>query len=161
MKLLKIFPFFSNSDYDFRGFYTALDVAKYIVDKCSTDGRTISNLQLQKILYYVQKSSLQERKKAFFSDEIEAWPFGPVVREVYDYFCGFGAMPIFYLKIDGSVLSEEDSKFVNEIVEKKRLLRPWDMVKDTHQEGKAWDLIYRNGLGYKKIIPKRLIAENG
>ena len=30
-----------------------------------------------------------------------------------------------------------------------------------YRKGKAWDLIYRNGLGYKKIIPKRLIAENG
>lgn len=115
----------------------------------------------KKFYIIVQKSSLQTYKKAFFSDEIEAWPFGPVVKVVYDYFCGFGSMPIFYLKIYGSVLDEEDSKFVNRIVEEKRLLRPWDMVKDTHREGKAWDLIYRNGRGYKKIIPKKLIAENG
>ena len=122
---------------------------------------TISNLQLQKILYYVQKFSLQNYKKALFSDEIEAWAFGPVVREVYDYFCGFGAMTIFYLQIGGSLLSEKDAEFVNKITEEKRILNPWAMVNDTHQKGKAWGLVYRNGFGYKEVIPKRLIAENG
>lgn len=33
--------------------YTALDMAKYIIDKCTKDRSPISNLQLQKILYYI------------------------------------------------------------------------------------------------------------
>ena len=36
--------------------YSALDVSKYIVSKCTRDGHPISNLQLQKILYYVQRA---------------------------------------------------------------------------------------------------------
>ena len=39
--------------------YTALDIAKYIIDKCTRENLAISNLQLQKILYYVQKTFLQ------------------------------------------------------------------------------------------------------
>ena len=38
--------------------YTAMDLAKYIVSKCYYDGCPISNLQLQKILYYIQKEFL-------------------------------------------------------------------------------------------------------
>ena len=161
MNLSRLFPFFQNSRYDFAGSYAALDVAKYIVTKCSVDRVTISNLQLQKILYYVQKDSLQKHNKALFKDEIEAWKFGPVVKEVYDYFCGFGSIPIFYIQLSASPLSEEDSKFVDEITEEKRKLKAWNLVADTHQEGKAWDLVYQGGLGYKKIIPKGLIAEYG
>ena len=147
--------------YDLTGSYRALEVAKYIVNKCSQEGKPVSNLQLQKILYYSQKYFLQNQKRALFSDEIEAWPFGPVVRSVYDYFCGFGSITIFYIQPDGSSIKKEDAKFIDAITEEKRLLDPWQMVNDTHQKGKAWDLVYRNGAGYKEIIPKRLIAENG
>ena len=73
--------------------YKAIDLSKYIVTKCIVDGCAISNLQLQKILYYVQKDFLQ-RDLVAFSDDIEAWQFGPVVPVVYYKFCGFGAMPI-------------------------------------------------------------------
>ena len=35
--------------------YHANDIANYIISKCENDGAPISNLQLQKILYYVQR----------------------------------------------------------------------------------------------------------
>ena len=147
--------------YNFAGSYKALEVAKYIVNKCSVENKFISNLQLQKILYYTQQHFLKNEKKALFSDEIEAWPFGPVIREVYDYFCGFGSMKIFYLHQGYFSIKNEDKKIIDRITVEKRILDPWAMVEDTHKKGKAWDLIYRGGIGYKETIPKRLIAENG
>ena len=56
------------------------------------------------------------------------------------------------------MLSEKDAEFVNKITEEKRILNPWAMVNDTHQKGKAWGLVYRNGFGYKEVIPKKLDA---
>lgn len=35
------------------------------------------------------------------------------------------------------------------------------MVSDTHSVGKAWDIIYRNGLGDHQVIPKELIKNKG
>ena len=34
--------------------YNAIDLARYIISKCSKEQCPISNLQLQKILYYIQ-----------------------------------------------------------------------------------------------------------
>lgn len=39
--------------------YSAVDLSKYIVYKCITEGQPISNLQLQKILYYIQRNFLK------------------------------------------------------------------------------------------------------
>ncbi|MDE6851153.1 MAG: hypothetical protein K2J67_01515, partial [Lachnospiraceae bacterium] len=50
---------------------------------------------------------------------------------------------------------------INPIIEKKRLLNPWDMVSDTHGQGKAWDLIYKGGLGDHQVIPQDLIRNRG
>lgn len=138
--------------------YSALEVSKYIISKCTEEGCPISNLQLQKILYYIQKSFLENGGEAF-SDEIEAWQFGPVVPAVYYQYCGFGALPIRMSYVTN--ICEECKRVINAIVEKKRLLNPWDMVEDTHKRGKAWDEIYREGAGDHQIIPKDLIRQRG
>jgi len=138
--------------------YLALEIAKYIIDKRTKDNCPVSNLQFQKILYYIQREFLQQGEIAF-PEEIEAWQFGPVVPEVYRQYCGFGALPIrmrYMISIEA-----DDVKIINLIVEKKRMLNPWDLVSDTHSSGKAWDLIYRNGLGDHQIIPQELIKNKG
>lgn len=154
-------PFCNIIDYNRQGgdfMYTALDMAKYIIDKCTKDRSPISNLQLQKILYYIQKEFLRHGTQAF-SEEIEAWQFGPVVPEVYKRYCGFGALPI---RMQYEVVIQPDDRYIiDAIVEKKRVLNPWDMVSDTHSSGKAWDLIYRGGAGDHQVIPQELIASKG
>lgn len=138
--------------------YPALNMAKYIIDKCTKDRCPISNLQLQKILYYIQREFLQQGTVAF-SENIEAWQFGPVVPDVYKQYCGFGALPI-RMRYD-VVIQSNDKNIINPIIEKKRILNPWDLVSDTHSSGKAWDLIYSGGLGDHQIIPQELIKSKG
>ena len=45
--------------------YSALALSKYIVTKCIEDNCPISNLQLQKILYYIQRDFLKRGEAAF------------------------------------------------------------------------------------------------
>ncbi len=139
--------------------YNAIDLSKYIVSKCVADGHPISNLQLQKILYSIQKDFFQ-RDEVAFSDNIEAWQFGPVVPNVYYHYCGFGAMPISIIKDTFSIASS-DAIFVDKIVEEKRKLNPWDMVAETHKDDGAWAKVYRDGLGNHCIIPTKLIKAVG
>lgn len=139
--------------------YTAIDLSKYIVSKCTQDDCPISNLQLQKILYYIQKEFLKNDSLAF-PDDIEAWQFGPVVPNVYYHFCGFGAMPISRL-YEGYTVSLSDSRLINGIVEAKRILDPWVMVSETHRPGGAWHQIYNNGAGNHQVIPTSLIKVVG
>ena len=139
--------------------YSALDLSKYIVSKCVRENCPVSNLQLQKILYYIQKEFLLHDRIAF-SDEIEAWQFGPVVPNVYYKFCGFGAMPITNDFEDISI-KVTDRPTIDGIVEDKRLLDPWDLVADTHKPDGAWAQTYRNGMGNHDIIPRKLIKTEG
>ena len=43
----------------------------------------MSNLKLQKLLYFIQASSLHYLNQPAFADKIEAWQFGPVVPSAY------------------------------------------------------------------------------
>lgn len=139
--------------------YSVIDISKYIVTKCIDDGCPISNLQLQKILYYIQKKYLN-RGTCAFREEIEAWQFGPVVPESYYRFSGFGAMPI-TLRYDSDNIDMNDRAIIDPIIEEKRKLNPWDLVEDTHKYNGAWSKTYKNGLGNKRVIPVELIKTEG
>ena len=127
--------------------YNAVDLAKYIVTKCTKEDCPISNLQLQKILYYIQREFLKNDIPAF-SNRIEAWQFGPGVPEVYTYTVSFD-------------MDKQDRKTIDKIVEDKRDLYPWDLVRDTHQKNGAWYKIYDNGNGNHKKIDNSLIKTLG
>jgi len=140
--------------------YTAVDVAKYIVTKCIKENTPITNLQLQKILYYIQRDYLQNVGLGLFPDNFEAWRFGPVVPSVYYVFSRYGSQPITkeYPNIE---IEEHDCELIDPIVEKKRLLNPWDMVEDVHKTGGAWDQVFKGGEGFKSVIPNELIKAVG
>ncbi len=141
----------------------AIDVAKYVIDKCTTDKRPVSNLQLQKILYYIQVAFYTNFDCPCFSDNFEAWMFGPVVPEVYYQYCGAGAYDIVlkYPESHDIWETEKEKSVVDQIISEKREMNPWDLVNDTHKEGKAWAQTYREGKGNKQIIDKELIRTNG
>lgn len=134
---------------------TAFELSKYVVSKCVYNKTPISNLQLQKILYYIQYEVLKRTGNVAFPDNIEAWQFGPVIPNIYYYFCGFGARKIDRVFLENeyiSVLNSKIRKIFDEVILEKSKLYPWDMVTETHKKGGAWDLTYDSGKGFKEII---------
>lgn len=62
----------------------ALDVAKYLLSLTDSEkGQVISNLALQKLLYYCQGYYFAFTGKRLFVENIVAWKYGPVVESVY------------------------------------------------------------------------------
>ena len=141
--------------------YKALELAKYVVSKCIQDDNPISNLQLQKILFYIQRDYLQNENRAAFADEIEAWRFGPVVPNTYYNFWNYGAMPITVKEEVNIRLTPHDKKKIDGIIEDKRNLNPWELVRDTHKNGGSWMKTYQDGLGDRRIIEKEDIRKLG
>lgn len=138
----------------------ALTLAQYVVTKCVHDGCPISNLQLQKILYFIQAAALKKTGRAAFLDHIEAWQFGPVVPRVYYYFCSNGALSILDT-FENVVSLVQKNEQMDEIIEEKRSMNPWDLVNEAHEPGRAWATIFQNGKGNRKIIPVDLIRSIG
>ena len=63
--------------------YNVLDISRYIINYSNVKDYGISNLKLQKILYFVQAYFLIETGSPCFKEKIEAWDFGPVVPKAY------------------------------------------------------------------------------
>jgi len=94
--------------------YTADNVAKYLIYLASLgfvgdnkEREGITNLKLQKILYFAQAYYLGKLGKPLFSDPIEAWDYGPVVSSVYHAYKSKGSNPIISESDQSEILSED------------------------------------------------------
>lgn len=140
---------------------TAETLSRYVVGKCARDGEFISNLQLQKILYFLQSVYCRATKGSLlFREEFEAWPYGPVIDSVYREFSKFGGDVIDDCRdIDTPGFGGAAKVFVDSGIDNLRKKSPWDLVRTSHAPGSPWDQIYKGGEGYKCSIPNRLIIE--
>lgn len=72
--------------------YDVKEIAKKILSKACPDcGDEISNLKLQKLLYYMQGFHLACFDAPLFEDDFYAWQHGPVIPSVYDIYKSNGS----------------------------------------------------------------------
>ncbi|WP_222702345.1 Panacea domain-containing protein [[Haemophilus] ducreyi] len=91
----------------------------YFLSQCNSEenGDLISNLKIQKLVYYAQGFSLAINNKPLFSEKIQAWTHGPVTPELYNKYkqYGNGALPTTDLDIDFDKFSNEEKDLLNDI----------------------------------------------
>ena len=63
---------------------THRDVAEYFLALANETGGTITNLKLQKLVYYAQAWHLANFDKPLFDAKFEAWVHGPVIPGLYE-----------------------------------------------------------------------------
>ena len=136
--------------------YNAIEIAKYMVNKCTHENCPISNLQLQTMLYFLQGESYKSREQPLFTNRIEAWPYGPVVPDVYYLYSASDAVPIymFYENADANI-DLQDQQWINPLIERYSNMDVWDLIDLSHTDGAPWyNTIKLKGGG---IIEERII----
>lgn len=135
--------------------YYALDIARKILSRVDVEhGDTISNLKLQKLLYFVQGFHLAYFGKELFGEELVSWNYGPVVPEVYDVYKKYKNRDINTAGVvdDVELHPEEGSLFDKVYLEYSRYSAV-ALMQMTHEEG-PWK---QHNIG--EVIPKDEIRE--
>lgn len=127
-----------------KGDYLAIDVAKHTLNHVDRLEKNITNLKLQKILYYIQAQSLKQNDKPLFSNPIEAWRHGPVVRSVYNYYREYTNRPITELEDTWDSFTKGEKRLMDSVIENLIDKDEWDLVRRTHGEA-PWKSVYEKG----------------
>jgi uncharacterized phage-associated protein len=137
----------------------------------------IDQMKLQKLLFYAHAWWMAHTGTPLFEDDIEAWPWGPVVRNVYGDFADFGRDPIVGKRATEMVKSGDDvfsfrirtppppppnvRAFLESVWNGHKHLTGIQLSNATHAPGEPWTLMrdqYGN-LNGKPKIPNELIQE--
>jgi uncharacterized phage-associated protein len=143
-----------------------LDVARYVINYAIEKSHPISNLQLQKILYYIQAYFLVEKGEVCFKENIINWVYGPVIVEVYDEYRFYGPNKIDDIqktytdvsfnckssKIEikqkeflDNIIKNEDKALIDKVVDKYMEWSPFKLVAKTHEEN-PWKCTRQNDI---------------
>lgn len=117
--------------------YDANDVAKLIVKECRNEGKPVTNLKLQKMLYFMWIDWYKERKESLFGNRIEAWHYGPVIPDVYYRYRIFVADPI--KRVEDYPISESDERTLINLTRKYNSISASTLVGKSHAPGTPWD----------------------
>lgn len=122
-----------------------IDAAAYLVylsynqKKCS-----LTPLKLQKLLYLSQGWSYVWDKRALFSEEFEAWQYGPVNTKVYNLYREYGRFEI--PESEGSCckrMSTDEKETLEAVWESYAGYSAFELVELTHEQ-KPWREAYKN-----------------
>jgi len=126
---------------------SCFDVAKYFLSLTDEDsGDLISNLKLQKLVYYAQGFHLAIFDGPLFGDNIIAWEHGPVIPILYHEYKDYGADAIPPQDFDPAIFSPEIRDLLDEVYSVFGQFSAWKLRNMTHEEPPWKDAYEGNGL---------------
>lgn len=136
---------------------SALSVGNTILKRGQAEGREITPMKLQKLIYIVYKEYYKRTDSALFPERFEVWKYGPVIQSIYDTFKEFGANAIKKMGISSDgyvyVVNEDASSIFKEVLD-----NVWDKYKKydgirlsemTHRQNTAW---YKAAIAHKPFL---------
>jgi len=115
---------------------------------CALSDWSLTNLQLQKLLYLSHLLYLGENEEPLILEPFQAWKFGPVLPQVYNRVKIFKDRPVLNIFYGVEVLSENDSFyskeacFLKNIYQKLARKTARQLVIMTHLKEGAWEKAY-------------------
>ncbi len=145
-------------------------VANYFIERSKKDKIILTNLAMQKLVYFAYGWVLGLTRRKLFYDHIEAWQYGPVIPSLYHQLKQYGRKQIPQRLVEYDHDKNEffswnltkDTpllKMMSRVWKRYRALSPQAMVTLTHKQGTPWfETIKKHG--YKSQIPDELIYEH-
>lgn len=140
------------------------DIARYflalgqVADETGDEEDPISNLKLQKLVYYAQGYHLALHDQPLFPEPIQAWNHGPVVPDLYREYKKYGSGPIPHEEgLDLRAIDEPTQQFLKNVYETVGQFTAWRLRQMTHAEP-PWRESYRPGVFNIDIPHKNLTA---
>lgn len=127
-----------------------------MLDEAERCGHRITNLALQKLLYFAHAIFLIEQKRPLVSGYFEAWEYGPVHPTAYQAFKSAGTQPITFraTRIEATTGIQAHIPLPDDLAVRQHIARimqsygrmtPGRLVDISHAKGAPWDFIANKG----------------
>lgn len=134
--------------------YNCFDVAKYFLDLAKRDGYSMPPMKLLKLTYIAQGYYLGFYDKPLFSNEVQAWKYGPVIPDLYHVTKRYGRRSVDPFVVDiysESELSDNDKHFISLVWNTYKKNDGLELSSLTHQDGSPWSIVYEDSVFHKPI----------
>lgn len=145
------------------------EIANAVLDVAEANGLVLSNLPLNKIIYFAHAWYLAQYGEPLVDSAFEAWQHGPVHPQVYRQLRGHGDKPIRgrLTCIDLSTgqdlpvevaLAEQEGQHVEQMTKFYGTKSAFWLVQKTHEPGSPWDQVWTAAEG--RPMPGMVIPDS-
>ena len=137
-------------------------VAQAFLDLASHENKRLTNMQLQKLVFFAHGAHLAAYNAPLIDDEVRAWDFGPVIPELYERLREYGSgyvdpvLSRYREREFGHAGSEHQA--VRSVWQAYREHSAWELSSISHRPGSPWDQIWNSGRRYS-VIPDELTRD--
>lgn len=142
--------------------HTALQIAEETLRIAKKHGKSLTPLQLMKLVYIAHGWSFPVLGADLFRDRIEAWKYGPVIPDLYHATKHYGRAPIPLELVgdaDTTVTDAKTREYLENVFDLYGGLSGTALSNLTHKSGTPWDQVYRDGV-FNIEIPDYLIRKH-
>jgi len=133
--------------------YTAALIAKWFIAWAEGEGVDLSNLKLQKLLYFAQGHHFAMIGGPLFDDRMEAWSHGPVVPSVYRTYKEFESSDLELADDDAFSWDDVDdatTQLLIDVWERYGIYSAW-YLRDLAHSQSPWQECWREDEDYIEI----------
>lgn len=121
--------------------YSYRDIANYFIDEHKKTGNLVTNMQLQKLLYFANGIYLYYQKVPLIKERFKAWKYGPVIPELYDElkYAGNSCIEKTIINQNSNDLQNEVRILLESVDETFGKMDGWSLSEISHIKEGAWD----------------------
>ncbi len=137
--------------------YSALTIANFFIRKGLQEKITVTPMKLQKLIYFAHGWHLAFFDRALIKEDVQAWPYGPVIPAIYHVYKTYGNATITQNTDEGiKGLSTETIEFLDFIWSTYKKFSPIHLSNITHLKDSPWDQVRQGHKGdLRRGIPMR------
>ena len=135
--------------------YDVREIANLVLEIADGDQIPVTNLDINKIVYFLHGWYLAKTGNPLVSAKIEAWRFGPVFRELYSQFADVGSQPISFRatrrntttlekEVCYPAITTEEFEFLEPLVHQYIRIKTSILVDLSHVPGGPWDKVFNH-----------------
>jgi uncharacterized phage-associated protein len=136
--------------------YKSLLVGRKILELAKRDEKTLTPMQLIKLVYLSHGWMLGLYNKPLILENIEAWKFGPVIPPLYHAIKQYRSLPVKQIDEKDSNLDENSQDIINQVYKKYGHLSGITLSMLTHEKESPWEKAWNSG---NTIISNDIIME--
>jgi uncharacterized phage-associated protein len=151
--------------------YDGRAIANYMLEVAASEGIRLTNLQLQKIVFFAHGTYLSLFNAPLVLNRFEAWEHGPVIPELYHALKQYGDRPItsavnrYDLESQSYVLvtaeiTVSDRQHIAETLKFYGRMNPWELVRLSHVSNGPWSQTIersKNRANFSLVIDPQVI----
>ena len=123
------------------GVYSYIEIANYFIREHKKTGDFVTNMQLQKLLYFTNGIYLYYKNKPLIKEKFQAWRYGPVIKQLYDDLKYAGSSYIKNTIDAGNQVNIEDDVYIllQSVDRAYGTMDGWKLSEISHIKEGAWD----------------------